>query len=225
MKDKVRTFLSGPMIIDLRSELQALRKRSMSSRKTPDLLWRKLCGVVATSGSSVNSHRFLSFYDTHLRFDLLPASRSARTQTIFKLLEEADVPRLRRQKSENLSKNYEIVKSLGGPAKATQEMFSLSGKRQKQEWIQQFNGVGTKYSNDIWMDICDPDFTDSIALDARVKSFASDLGLDPKSPRLEKELLQFAKSCNLSGWEFDRLVYNYGKLVFTCIRNNSRNDA
>ena len=118
-----------------------------------------------------------------------------------------------------------MVKSLGGPERATQAMLSLSGKEKKQAWIRQFKGVGVKYSNDIWMDICDPDFTDAIALDARVKNFASALGFNPKSSSLERDLLKFAKSCHLTGWEFDRLIYNYGNVVLAQIRNISSRAA
>ncbi len=132
---------------------------------------------------------------------------------------------MRDQKAEDLASNYDIVKSLGGPEIATQAMLSLSGKEKKQAWIRQFKGVGVKYSNDIWMDFCDPDFADAIAVDARVKSFAADLGFNPKSSSLERDLLRFAKSCHLTGWEFDRLIYNYGKVVLSCIRNISRDAA
>ena len=221
MNESMRKFISGPMTVDLRTQLEEIRRRATASRKHPDLLWRKLCGVIATSGSSVNADRFLSKYDAHLRFDLLPTNLAERTRLVRRLLEEAKVPRMREQKAKDLATNYDKVKSLGGPKTATQTMLSLSGKERKQAWIRQFNGVGVKYSNDIWMDICDPDFTDAIALDARVKSFAAALGFNPKSSSLERDLLEFAKSCHLTGWEFDRLIYNYGNVVLSHIRNIS----
>ncbi len=77
MNESARKFLSGPITIDLRTQLKEIRRRAIASRRHPDLLWRKLCGVIATSGSSVNADRFLSKYDTHLRFDLLPTNREA----------------------------------------------------------------------------------------------------------------------------------------------------
>ena len=222
MEETARQFLLGPMVINLRSELQSLRKKSIESRKTPDLLWRKLCSVVATSGSSVNARGFMNRYETDLRFELLPSRAEARTKTILKVIKEERVPRMQEQKAKDLSSNYEKIKLLGGPAKATRVMLSLTGKEEKQRWIRDFDGVGVKYSSDIWMDICDKDFVNAIALDARVKSFARAIGMDPKSPRLETNLLQFAESCNLTGWELDRLIYNFGKVALACIQDNEQ---
>lgn len=155
----------------------------------------------------------MALYNDRLRFDLLPETRTAREKAIAKVLADARIPRMREQKSKNLALNYEKVKALGGPEKATEMMLQLEGKRKKQAWIRQFEGVGQKYSNDIWMSINDPDFSDAIAIDARVKSFARELDFDIKSPKLENELLNYAKSCDLSGWEFDRLIYNFGSFV------------
>jgi hypothetical protein len=149
---------------------------------------------------------------------LLPETSAARKKVIEAALEEARVPRMRKQKAQDLSENYKRVKKLGGPQNATTIMLSLSGKPEKQAWIREFDGVGQKYSNDIWMDIYDPDFQDAIALDTRVKNFAKALGLTVPSPRLEAELLEFASGCGLTGWELDRLIYNFGSLILSTLK-------
>jgi hypothetical protein len=213
MKESAKAFLSGSLTINLRDELEAIRKRSVHARESPDLLWRKLCSVVATSGSSVNADAFMRHYETALRFDLLPKTKVAREKAIYALLVSAKVPRMRKKKAHDLSENYLKVLALGGPELATKKMLNLSGKQEKKVWIRQFDGVGEKYSNDIWMGINDPDFQDSIALDARVKSFAKLLGFDTKSQTLGSNLLQFANACGLSGWELDRLIYNFGGVI------------
>ena len=219
MKTTAKAFLSGSLKINLRDELEAIRSRSLAARASPDLLWRRLCSVVATSGSSVNAEAFMNEYDIALRFDLLPKTRTAREKVIFAQLMKAKIPRMREQKARDLSENYQKVQSLGGPVKATKIMLSLSGKSEKQKWIRGFNGVGQKYSNNIWMDICDPDFQNAIALDARVKSFAKALGFDTKSRTLSLDLLQFASDCGLSGWELDRLIYNFGSIILSTIKS------
>ena len=221
MKDAAKIFLSGTLTIDLRAELEVIRARSLASRQMPDLLWRRLCAVAATSGSSVNADAFMKRYDTALRFDLLPKTRAAREKAIIAQLKEAKVPRLRDRKAHDLSENYQKVKLLGGPENATNIMLSLSGRKEKQEWIRKFNGVGEKYSIDIWMDIYDPDFKDAIALDVRVKNFAKLLGFDPKSRTLSSSLLDFASDCGLSGWELDRLIYNFGSIIIATIRSRA----
>lgn len=218
MKDKAQVFFAGPMQIDLRGQLQELRRKSIACRRKPDLIWRRLCGVVATSGSSINADAFMDRYESDLRFDLLPKTSTARTEAIRRVLEDTKVPRMRERKAQDLSDNYSIVKSFGGPEQATNIMLSLKGKKEKQAWIRQFKGVGEKYSNDVWMGIADPDFQNSVALDSRVKSFAKSLGFNVKSSKLESELLEFAASCNLSGWELDRLIYNFGSLILKTIK-------
>jgi hypothetical protein len=225
MKAKAQAFFSGPMTINLREELRRIRQKSIASRKHADLVWRQLCSVVATSGSSVNAEAFMERYEDDLRFDRLPTTATARTKVILRVLEKTKVPRMREQKAKNLSDNYSIVKSLGGPEQATEIMLKLKGKKEKQTWVRQFKGVGQKYSNDIWMDIGDPDFNDSVALDSRVKAFAKALGLNDKSSKLESELLDFAKSCNLTGWELDRLIYNFGNQILRSIKSSGRDDA
>jgi hypothetical protein len=219
MKAKAQAFLAGPMQIDLRDQLHELRRRSIASRRRPDLIWRSLCSVVATSGSSLNADAFMSRYESDLRFDLLPKTSAARTAVIRRVLEATKVPRMRERKAQDLSDNYSMVKSLGGPEQATKVMLSLKGKMEKQAWIRQFKGVGEKYSNDVWMNIADPDFQNSVARDARVKSFAKSLGFNVKSSKLESELLEFAESCNLSGWELDRLIYNFGSLILRTVKS------
>jgi hypothetical protein len=218
MKTNAKKFLSGKMTINLRDELESIRINSIASRQLPDLLWRRLCSVVATSGSSVNAEAFMALYDTKLRFDLLPERSVARKKVIYAALEEAKVPRMREQKAQFLSENYKKVKKLGGPQHATAIMLSLSGKSEKRAWIQEFDGIGQKYSNDIWMAICDPDFQDAIALDTRVKNFAKALGFTVPLKSLEVQLLEFASSCGLTGWELDRLIYNFGSLILKTLK-------
>lgn len=210
---KVAAFLSGPMKIDLREELAKMKQAAVEKRNQKDLIWRKLCGVVATSGSAVHEKEFMAMYHKRLAFSKLPTNSAARIRSIHQALVDAKVPRMREQKARDLSANYEIVKKLGGPEKATKIMLAQQGKQPKMKWIRQFHGVGSKYSRDIWMDICDPDFSDSIALDARVMSFAAKSGFNRKSKTLEKDLLEFAHSCKLNGWELDRLIFNFGGLI------------
>lgn len=223
---QIEVFFSGPMQVDLREELKIIRQHSLVERNRPDMLWRRLCSVVSTSGSSVNSEAFMERYETELRFDVLPKTHAARTKAIRSVLVDAKVPRRQEQKAEDLSRNYKIVSDLGGPIDATKAMLSQVGKADKQAWVRKFNGVGKKYSNDIWMCICDPDFENAIALDTRVKNFAKSIGFDIKSSNLERELLDFARDCGLSGWELDRLIYNFGSLILrTLKRQHAISDA
>ena len=205
--------MSGTTEIILKDEIKKIRQKSKKNKQQKDLIWRRLCSVAATSGSSLNVDKFMDLYDDRLSFNKLPNSEKDRLKIFKKALEDAKVPRMRNIKAKALSSNYNKISKMGGPEKVTKIMLALKGKEEKIKWIKQFAGVGEKYSRDIWMDIADEDFNNSIALDTRVKNFAEKIGLDKKSKNLESELLTFAEECNLTGWELDRLIYNFGDLI------------
>jgi hypothetical protein len=60
------------------------------------------------------------------------------------------------------------------------------------------------------MDVYHPDFRDSIAIDARIKSLSASLGLHFASyADHEQFYLGVAREAGLNGWELDRLIFNY----------------
>jgi hypothetical protein len=60
------------------------------------------------------------------------------------------------------------------------------------------------------MDVYHPYFRDSIAVDARIKSILSELGIETSNYKAQEEfLLGAANLAGLNGWELDRLMYGY----------------
>jgi hypothetical protein len=60
------------------------------------------------------------------------------------------------------------------------------------------------------MDVYHEDFRDLIAVDARIKSLSSALGLSFNScAQHEAFYLSFAKEAGISGWKLHRLIFNF----------------
>jgi hypothetical protein len=114
------------------------------------------------------------------------------------------------QKAQWLSINYECIESMGGLNSARDTMYRLSGQQEKLNFIRQFAGIGEKYGHNIWMDLCDPDFIDSIAIDVRIGHILSALEVDQTDYRnAERALTEIAHKAGLTGWELDRLLFHF----------------
>lgn len=74
----------------------------------------------------------------------------------------------------------------------------------------QFHGIGKKYGRNVWMDIYDPDFRKTIAIDQRLKKIAQRLGFTGnRYSEAEAFYCAIARDADLEPWELDRLLYNY----------------
>ena len=99
---------------------------------------------------------------------------------------------------------------MGGVAAALNRMRSLQGRMAKLAFFRQFVGIGDKYGRNIWMDLCDPDFRDSIAIDVRLQKMYPLLGVPTKNYELaEAAMLDIASEAGLTGWELDRLLFHF----------------
>ena len=77
-------------------------------------------------------------------------------------------------------------------------------------FFMQFKGIGQKYGRNIWMDLCDIDFRDSIAIDSRITKICDLLGISTGIySQAESELLAIARTAGLDGWSFDRLLFHF----------------
>lgn len=107
--------------------------------------------------------------------------------------------------------NFERIECMGGEAGALSTMRALTGMAAKTHWISRFDGIGDKYSRNVWMDIRDPHFEQSIAVDIRLEEVGRLTGMAVSAPYRDKErfFLAIAGEAGLSGWEADRLLYNF----------------
>lgn len=116
------------------------------------------------------------------------------------------------KKASALFRNLLIVEALGGPTRIKNKLLKMPGRDAKIAFLQIFHQIGPKYGRNIMMDVYHPEFRDSIALDARIKSIASALGLTFKTPdEAEPFFVEAAHRAGLNGWELDRMMFGFKK--------------
>ena len=99
---------------------------------------------------------------------------------------------------------------MGGPAAARSSLLSCCGRAAKLAFLDAFKGIGPKYARNIMMDVYHPEFRDSIAIDVRIKGISTVLGVSFSSYEEEEAFyLAVAQEAGLSGWELDRILFNF----------------
>jgi hypothetical protein len=113
-------------------------------------------------------------------------------------------------KAKLMARNYDRVAQMGGPEEATRQALAQEGKEAKIAFMKSFYGIGPKYARNIWKDAYHPDFSDTIAVDLRIRKITKALGYSFKTFEEEERFYQdIAEEAGLQGWELDRLLYNY----------------
>ncbi len=78
-----------------------------------------------------------------------------------------------------------------------------------QFWMK-FEGVGIQYAKNLCMDEQIPAFENSIKIDSKINKYFDNFPEQSLSPaKKEQLLLRVANQIGLTGWEMDRLCYNY----------------
>lgn len=194
------------------ARLRELTDIAQTLRNRSDLLWYLLVQSAATQG---NSRGWKAFKE---RPELLEASSYAsvkkcapnrREDHILDVLRQAKV-RMQVIKARWLAANFVRIEGMGGVEGATRTMLGLHGQKDKMTFIKLFDGIGEKYARNIWMDLDDPDFRNSVAVDARLKSISKVLGVESMSyDDAEQFWREVARDAGRSPWELDRLLYNF----------------
>ena len=87
-------------------------------------------------------------------------------------------------------------------------LLARAGRQAKIQFLKQFKGIGDKYARNIMMTSITADFRNSIAVDSRIKSVTTALGLSFSSyDEHEVFYLDVAGRAGLNGWELDRLLF------------------
>lgn len=197
--------------------LDRARAEAQAEAGRPDLLWHMLLQSFATMGNSrgqVGLIQTLENYDRlryHRLASLDPAARRAEIQNVCR---RAGI-RMPDKKASWLAAGFDRIAALGGPDAADAARRALPGRAEKTAFLRQFAGIGPKYARNIHMDIYDEDFLDSIAVDVRIQSISKAVGVSFRRPYPEHEqfYLAVAQATGLSGWELDRLLYNFAEDV------------
>jgi hypothetical protein len=195
---------------DIRERLVSLKAEGVRNRSRPDFLWYFLLTSFSTMGNSRGYVGLKSDPDNlrRLSFDVLIAhGPEARQEVIESVFRKAKI-RMPAQKARWLVKNLLVIQSMGGLTNANAAAFSQPGRDGKIGFLKQFAGIGDKYARNIWMDVYDPDFHNSIAIDQRIKNVSVALGVSFASYEDHERFYQsLAADAGLEPWELDRVLY------------------
>ena len=145
--------------------------------------------------------------------------RQARLEAV---LRQAKV-RIPVRKATQLAYNHPLILDAGGLAAIQATARGLVGSHAKIAFLKQFKGIGDKYSRNIWMDMYDSDFRCAVALDERIRSISSVLGIDDLSYAEHEAAYQtIARDAGIEAWELDRILYWYTPEVRAFIQERTR---
>lgn len=196
----------------MRQRLVELKADGNELRKRPDLVWYLLLQSAATQGNS-RGWAGLCGDPATLRSVaypvLAPLTPAAREERLLSALRKAKV-RMQTVKAPQLAANVARIAEMGGAEEATKRMLGLPSRDAKFQFMRSFAGIGEKYGRNVWMDIYDPAFRDTVAVDERLKKVARALGFTGKGYRqAEAFYCGIALDAGLEPWELDRLLYNF----------------
>lgn len=215
-KDLIKLLKNIPSYMENR--LNSLKEEGNKLKLREDLLWYLLLRSMSTMGNSIGFEGLINNINNfqQVSFEsLLVLNNSQRLDRIKKVLKIANVYDFDK-KSIWLNKNFQLIKDLGGLKESNSKALSLNSRESKINFMLQFSGIGDKYARNIWMDLYDKDFYDSIAVDYRIKKITDILGYSFDNYQShEKFYLEIAKESGLTGWDLDRLLYNYNFYFLT----------
>jgi hypothetical protein len=208
---------------ECKKKIEELKKDSRYLDE-PDFVWRSL---VESSSSWGNSRGYEGLFVGNPRnydritFDTLSGLSSLdRFRMLLKTLSASKV-RMSKKKAGFLAENFEMIEAMGGLAAAKAKLLGQPTREAMMVFLEQFRGVGAKYSRNILMNVYHSLFHESVAVDDRIKSISQELGLSFRPyPEGEQFYLAVAQMAGLSGWEVDKLLYNFKDEVIASLRQD-----
>lgn len=209
-----------------REELEVLKKKYAHDLDEPDFVWRSLVESASGWGNSRGYEGLFGNPESYRKvtFEALSClSPTDRVSALTATLLAAGV-RWHHKKAEQLSENVRRIEQIGGPAAARTKLLSQPTRDAKIAFLERFAGIGPKFARNIFMNPYHPEFHQSIAIDSRIQSISEALELAFRTYEYEKEeqfYLSVAEKAGLSGWELDRLIYNYNDEVLVALRRDA----
>jgi thermostable 8-oxoguanine DNA glycosylase len=205
---------------DVLENLNRRKTEGQTIRSRPDWLWYSLITSFSTMGNSRGYAGLMADPEIlkSISYDNVAPLTPLKQRSIIEAALKRATVRMYRQKTEWLTSNFKIIEKMGGVSLANKQAFSQPGRAAKIAFLQQFHGVGDKYSRNIWMDIYDPDFHDAIAVDDRIKKVSAALGVPfSRYADHERYYQSLAGEVGMQPWELDRVLYGFQTEVLNTI--------
>lgn len=218
--DRLLKFLID-LSIKKRSNLEQLKKDGRELSRRDDFLWFILLQSFSTMGNSRGWHGLIQTSNNYNRiaydYVINKVDKSKWLSHFDTVLRDAKV-RMPNKKAGWLFSNLNRIESYGGVMETNNIAYSQKGRVEKIKFMKIFDGIGEKYARNIWMDIYDEDFYESIAIDERIKNISKAISISLiKYDDHEKFYLELATKARLQGWELDRLMYNFNDEILEAI--------
>jgi len=192
--------------------LNKMKKEGNAWLEKDDFLWHHLLQSFATMGSSSGWDGLIGNTENYVKitYNALDAlNPKARETQVREVCLKAKI-RWPNKKAEHILDCHTRVKGMGGPLATKNILLNMPGRDAKIAFLKSFPGIGKKYARNIMMDAYHDDFRNSIAVDARIKKVSEAYGLKFSSyEEHEAFYLSVAAAAGLTGWELDRLLYNF----------------
>ncbi len=196
-------------------------KANHADIERPDFLWHYLLQSFATMGRSSGWQGLIGNRSNYKRvtYEAIAAlpedKRLAELKTV---CWEAKV-RMPDLKADYILGCFGRVRDMGGPEAAKVQLLAQPGREGKIRFLKALPGIGDKYARNILMDVYHEDFRDSIAVDVRIKSVSTRLGISFGSYAAHEAFyLGVASLAGVNGWELDRILYNFQSEVAEGLR-------
>jgi len=192
------------------NHINALKERH-NDLKRDDFIWYYLLQSFGTMGRAAGAVGIRKRYQDLEYQRLLGLNEEARSACVSKVCHEARV-RFPVRKTNLILGCFNQIKECGGPKAAKVKLLEQAGKNGKITFLRHFPGIGPKYARNLMMDVYHPEFRECIAIDTRIQSISTCIGLAFTNAQYEDHerfYLALAKQAKLEGWELDRLLFNF----------------
>ena len=192
---------------EFESYLKQAREFAVEIKEKDEWLWFILLQSYGTLG---NSNGGTIAHEPNMQYSKLASlTPKQRKETIRKYTKENGV-RFPNKKADQIDDAFKLIAKEGGLKAVSASAISLPNRKEKIEFLMQFNGIANKYARNAWMDLHDTDFINSIAVDSNINKILAKLGLYGEDYLVqERKLVSIAKAAGMSGWELDRILYNF----------------
>ena len=202
------------------AEIEALKAHQVDIAR-PDFVWHYLLQSFSTMGRASGWHGLIGNRVNYNRITypaLQPLTETQRRVVVEDTCRDAKV-RMPGNKAEFILRCFDQITALGGLEAVKAALFAIPGRDGKINYLRQFHGIGPKYARNMMMDVYQEDFRESIAIDSRIQSVSTALGVqfDGYADH-EQFYLDVAHAAGINGWELDRLMFNFQKEVLAAIR-------